>query len=101
MHRTASNETAFVSEIPYIINNENTIIIPGQGKKLVAILSDEFCGKQALPYLLPKGKFGYKAPRDIPISPARYFNQMLFNFALDAEYMFPGLYMSHTTYIHQ
>ena len=33
-------------------------IIPGQGKKVVAILSDEFCENQAFPYLLPKGKFG-------------------------------------------
>ena len=33
MHRTASNETALVSEISYIINDENVIIAPGQGKK--------------------------------------------------------------------
>ena len=31
MHqKTASNETSLVSEIPYIINNENIIIILGQ-----------------------------------------------------------------------
>ena len=33
MHR--SNETALVSEIPSIINDESAIIAPGQGKKLV------------------------------------------------------------------
>ena len=33
MHRTASNETTLVSEIPYIINEENVLIAPGQGKK--------------------------------------------------------------------
>ena len=33
MHRTASNETNLVSEIPNIINEENVIAAPGQGKK--------------------------------------------------------------------
>ena len=84
VHRTASNETAFVSvvsaQFSYIINDKNIIIAPGQGKKPVSILSDEFCEEQAFPYLLPKGKFGYKAPQDIGISPARYFNQRLLNF---------------------
>ena len=31
-------------------------------KKTVSILDDKFCEDQAFPYLLPKGKFGYKAP---------------------------------------
>ena len=63
MHRTASNKTALVSETLYIDNNENVVIASGQGEKPVSILSDEFCEEQALPYLLPKGKFGYKVPR--------------------------------------
>ena len=46
----------------------------------------------AFSFLLPKGKFGYNAPRDIPISPARYLNQRLFNlnqyFTSDADYIF-------------
>ena len=33
MHRTGSNETALVSEIPYIINDENVIMTPRQKKK--------------------------------------------------------------------
>ena len=33
MHRTASNKTNLVSEIPNIINEENVIAAPGQGKK--------------------------------------------------------------------
>ena len=33
MHRTRSNESAFVSEFPSIINDENVAIPPGQGKK--------------------------------------------------------------------
>ena len=32
LHRATSNETAFASEIPNIINEENVIISPGQGK---------------------------------------------------------------------
>ena len=92
MQRTGSNETALVSEIPSIINDKNVIIAPGQEKKPVSILNDEFCEEQAFPYLLPKDKFDYKAPRDIPISPARYFNQRLLNFnqyfASDADYIF-------------
>ena len=92
MHRTGSNETALVSEIPSIIKDEKVIIAPVQGKKPVSILNDEFCEEQAFPYLLPKGKFGSKAPRDIPISPAQYFNQRLLNFnqcfASDAGHIF-------------
>ena len=33
MHKTGSHERNLVSEIPYIINDENVIIAPGQGKK--------------------------------------------------------------------
>ena len=80
MHRDGSNETAPVSEIPYIINDENVIIAPGQGKIPISILNDEFFEEHACPYLLAKGKFGYEAPRDIPVSPAQYFNQRLLNF---------------------
>ena len=62
MHRTASNETTLVSDIPNIINEEDVIIAPEQGKKTVLILNNEFCKKQTFPYLLPKGKFGYNVP---------------------------------------
>ena len=76
----------------YITNDESAIIAPGQGRKPVSILNDGFFEEQVFPYLLPKGKFGYKSPQDIPISPARYFNQslLIFNpyFASDADYIF-------------
>ena len=92
VHRTISNESNHVSEIPNIINDENVIFATGQGKKLVSILSDGFCEEQAFPYLLPKSIFRYNAPREIPISPARYFNQRLLSFnqcfASDADYIF-------------
>ena len=46
----------------------------------VSILSDIFCKEQSFSYLLPKGKFGFNAPRNTPISPVWYFNQRLLNF---------------------
>ena len=107
MHRTASNETTLISNIPNIVSNQNIIIEPGQGKTPVSVLSDKFCEEQTFPYLLPTGRFGYNAPRDIPISPARYFNQRLLNcnqwFASDADYIYflPGLCMSSITYAYQ
>ena len=54
MHRTASNETTLVSEILNIINKKNVIIAPGQGKKPLSILSDEFFEEQVFPYLPPQ-----------------------------------------------
>ena len=90
MYRAASNETTLVSEIPNIINEENVVIAPGPGKNPVSILRDEFCEEQAFAHLFPKGRFGYNVTRDIPISPAQYFNQSLLNFnryfASDADY---------------
>ena len=75
MYRTASNETTLVPEISNIINEENVIIAPRQGKTPVSVLRDEFCEEQAFPHLLPKRKSGYNVPRDIPVSPAWNFNQ--------------------------
>lgn len=49
-------------------------------KKLVSVLSNEFCEEQAFSYRLPKDKLAYNAPRDITISLARYFIQWLLNF---------------------
>ena len=43
IHRSATNETTPISEIPNIINEENVIIAPGQGKSPDSILGDEFC----------------------------------------------------------
>ena len=75
-----------------IINEKNVIIAPGQGKITSFNFSKKFYEEKAFPYLLPKGKFGYNTPRDIPISPAWYFNQPLLNFnqyfTSDADYLF-------------
>ena len=37
------------------------MLAPEQGRKTVSILSEGFCEKQAHPYLLSKGKFGFNA----------------------------------------
>ena len=47
------------------------IIAPEQENNPVSILSDEFCEEQALPYVVPKGKFGCKVLQDTPVRPAR------------------------------
>ena len=39
IHRSESNKTTLVSEIPNIINKVNVIIAPGQGKIPVSILT--------------------------------------------------------------
>ena len=92
MYRTTTNENTLISEIPNIINLENVVIAPSQGKTPVSILGNEFCEEQAFLYLLNKVKFGYSVPQNIPISPARYFNQRLLNFnqyfASDVDYIF-------------
>ena len=53
---------------------------------------DQECEELAFPYLLPTGKYGYKVERDIPLSPAKYFNSRLLNytqkFASDSDYIF-------------
>ena len=81
-----------VSEIPNIVENENLIVAPGQGKTPVAIANDEFCEELAFPYLFPSGEFGYKVEREPGLSPVKYFNQRLLNFkqnfASDADYIF-------------
>ena len=90
MHRSTSKKTTLISDILKIINEENLIVAPGQGKI----------------YLLPMGKFGYNSPYNISICTARYFNQILLNFiqyfASDEHCIFlPGLCMSSTTCFHQ
>ena len=43
MPRTASNEKTLIFKIPNVINDENLIFAPGQGKIPVLILRDELC----------------------------------------------------------
>ena len=89
---STSNETVLVSEVPNIVQNENLIVAPGQGKSPISVFNDSHCEELAFPYLLPRGRFGYKVDREIPLSPVKYFNQRLLNhsqiFASDPDYIF-------------
>ena len=55
IHRISSNGQLFFSQIPNITNEENFIIVPGQRKIPVLILSDEFCEDQAFSCLFTTG----------------------------------------------
>ena len=82
MHRTGSNETALVSEFPYIINDEHVIIASGPRKKPVFILSDEFC-EEHLFIFFQRVNLATKLLLLLePLSVARYFNQRLLKFSL-------------------
>ena len=61
MHRTATNEATAVSQITNITDEETVTIAPRQRKIVFSILTDEFCEKQAFPYLPPKCKCGFHA----------------------------------------
>ena len=67
-------------------------IAPGENRKSVPIFKDVYCEGFAHPNLFLTGRFGYKSRRDVPLSPAKYFNQRLLNytqkFASDSKYIF-------------
>ena len=74
------------------IDNEILALAPGEGKKLISIVNDEYCEMLAHLHLFPKGRFGYKYEREKDISPSKYFNQRLLNytqkFASDSDCIF-------------
>ena len=55
-------------------------------------MTDELCEKLSFPTLLPTGKFGFNANRDISLSVTKYGNSHLLNhterFASNPEYLF-------------
>ena len=75
MHRSVSNETGVVSEMPILIDKENFIVVPGQGKAPVSLLHVDTCEELAFWYLFSKRKFGCSVHRDIPVSIVPNFNQ--------------------------
>ena len=81
-----------ISTIPYSVEEENVIIAPGENKKPLSMLMDQYCEEFAFPYLLPRGRFGYNVERDTHLSASKYFNQRLLNytqrFASVADYIF-------------
>ena len=71
---------------------EEISIAPGRGKEPTSILNDKYCEELAFPCLFPKGKFDYKVEQKIKLSPVKYFNHCLLNyaqiFASDPDYIF-------------
>jgi len=70
--------------IPNFFNPDEGLldIAPGQNKKPKAFFfSDEYCEQLAFPYLFPTGKYGFRIPRTIHLTPTKYFNQRLLNFS--------------------
>ena len=63
--RVGSTETMLISTILYSIAEENVIIAPGENKKPLSMLMDQYCEEFAFPYLLPRGRFGYNVERDV------------------------------------
>ena len=43
LYRVAPHETALISEIPGIIDEDNITVAPGQGKSPLSILRDDYC----------------------------------------------------------
>jgi len=51
-YRTAANETLLVSEVPnMVIDAENTILAPGEGKIPYSLINDKQCEELAHPHL--------------------------------------------------
>ena len=72
-------------------------VAPGEGRKPLAIMMDEFCEEQAFPQLFPTGQFGFQATRAIKLTPKKYFVSRLMNkdprFASNVEYLFFAQYI--------
>ena len=77
VHKAVGYETTLVLEIPRIIEDDNVIMAPDQGKTPVSVLNDAHCEQLAYPYLFPRGKFGYKESLERKVW--LYFNQRLLN----------------------
>ena len=91
--QTPSAETTITTEIPTLDELEEGIVIaPGEDKKPLSILHDDYCEEMAHPHLFPTDKFGYKVKRKFHLTPKKYFNQRLLHhsqqFASDTDYIF-------------
>ena len=86
-------ETTFVLEIPSAcVMEEGIVAAPGESKKPISILNDKFCNELCHSHLFPTGQYGYKAERQISLTPSKYFNQRLLHytqkFASGNDYIF-------------
>lgn len=84
------------------IDEQKSLLQQDKGED--STLSHGFCEEQAFRYLFLKVKSAYNSPRDIPIRPARYFNQKLLNvsqqFASDANYIFFARFVYGQHHLH-
>ena len=78
--------------------NEVFTIAPGENKHPIHFMSDKHCEEMAFPTLFPTGKFGCQVERDVPLSPAKYFNAILSSytgrFSNNPEYLFFAQYVT-------
>ena len=79
-------------------------LAPCENKNPEAFYHDVYCEEMAFPFLLPKGKFGYKVCRPIKLSPVKYFNQRLLNytqrFSSCGDYIFFAHYIIQQMNLH-
>ena len=66
-----------------------------KGKKPSSILQDKCCEELVFPHIFSNGQFGYRVEQEVKLSPVKYFNQKLLNyaqlFASDSDYIFFAL----------
>ena len=80
--KAVSDEATTISEIRSATDIKKAFIVaPGKGKNPRTLLGDQFSKERAHPHLFSTGKVGYKAEREIQISPSKYFNQRLLNYS--------------------
>ena len=85
--------SAETTEIPTLDELEEGIVVaPGEGKKPLSMLHDDYCEEMAHSHLFPTGKFGYKVKWKFHLTPSKYFNQRMLHysqqFASDTDYIF-------------
>ena len=92
---TTSNDN---SQCIQLAGNEVCSIAPGEGKHPVHFMQDKYCEELAFPVLFSNGRFGYQVESEIKLSPSKYFNARLLNyagrFAGNPEYLFFAQYIT-------
>ena len=88
-YRCSVNETVLVNTSS---ENEFLSIAPGENVTSESLLNDKFCEKLSHPILFQTGKFGFQFKIKVELSPTKYFNQRLLNYAQklssDSDYSF-------------
>ena len=74
------NYPVMVDNYEQSLGNEVYNIAPGENKHPVSFMTDKQCEELAFPVLFPKGRFGYRAEREIMLSRVKYFNAQLLQY---------------------